>query len=96
MLTPAARQSLQQSVAALRENYEAIIDGQEQFFVEEAKRSKIDPARVTRGVKPPASDVPAIQVPDSQEGIAEEMTRLQQENEALEKRLAELRNAPAN
>ena len=50
-LTPDARAALRDSIGALRENYETIIDGQEQFFVEEAQRSNVDPARVLRGVK---------------------------------------------
>ena len=53
VLTPAARKSLKESIAALRENYEAILDGQEQFFKDEAKAAGIDPTRVLRGTKPP-------------------------------------------
>jgi hypothetical protein len=57
VLTPASRQALRKSLQALRENYQTILEGQNEFYREEAKASGVEPSRVLRGLDPGA--VPA-------------------------------------
>jgi hypothetical protein len=52
VLTPASRQALRASLQGLRENYQTILEGQNEFYRSESTASGIDPARVLREVDP--------------------------------------------
>jgi hypothetical protein len=90
VLTPASRQALRASLQGLRENYQTILEGQNEFYRSESTASGIDPARVLREVDPgkvEASTKEPYRVPTSTEDVNAELERVTKELEEVNRQL---------
>ena len=81
VLTPASREALRKSLQGLRENYQQILAGQDEFYKSEAAASGVDPSRVLRGVDPGSAGRSGqiVKPPDLPDEVWEEMTEDERE-----------------
>jgi hypothetical protein len=88
-VTEQFRAALGASLDAMEENLDIVLESQEQFFVEEAERSNIDPARVTRNVRPPAFEGSEQSSPDisDDDALRDELQKQVDANNELLERL---------